>query len=806
MSAVSTTTEPETDTLLWRRQWRSAVEAVAAPGTPRAFVVGTAGSGKTSLLRRLHSELRREKRDVTLFDASGASGSRVPASHVVLVDDLHLLPHERLAEIRDRADDTGSALIVAARPWPLTGASRAIARQLERDRPSIVLGHVSRADLLSPAAGTALAPRCVDLILEATAGVSWLVAAALDWHDDIDCADDPAHLDLIGMLCEQVAHRLELVPSGVRRLIEARAVSNRFIDTDENRDVVRESHAEGLLLRDGRPIPVVRTTVREAMPARRFVDLGAGGRELAADRAQSLWRSGRIDDAGALVDAAIEESGPDDGLADLSAAIWSARGMMAHAHTLYRAYPPSGHESTARAAIAAVCTGHPLDDTASAPATSAPTALRSALAGVRDALAATLGDRPDPQVVTDLVRATELYTASRTSDPVPELPAVVAAAAALHLGDTATARAVLDDALDGHHGGSWARRRLLLWTAWTAVHEVRPGAAEHALELAAAEAGPTSPRDRLLAHAVRVALARRYQDETALTAAWQNARPGLLRVDIDLLLLLPLGELVCAAVKVGDARSVERPFAQALEIVAQLGEPGLWSPHVHWAGIQRGILASQPSSLTSHARALVSAGRTSPVAAAMARAGRVWTSVLAGTVDPDAVEESARALAAIGLTWDAARLAGHGAARTDDRRIGARLLACARELHPNDPGRGAATPAGTTPDAESTHADAVEDVLSEREREVARLVLQGKTYAEIGETIFISPRTVEHHIAHIRRRIDAQSRSEMIAKLRLLMDRSSGEKGASTGSPLSAPGRPDDEVGVSPDDRNPREG
>jgi DNA-binding CsgD family transcriptional regulator len=60
-------------------------------------------------------------------------------------------------------------------------------------------------------------------------------------------------------------------------------------------------------------------------------------------------------------------------------------------------------------------------------------------------------------------------------------------------------------------------------------------------------------------------------------------------------------------------------------------------------------------------------------------------------------------------------------------------------------------------------------VLSERETDVARLVVEGKTYAEIGETIFISPRTAEHHIASIRRRLGATSRSDLIAKLRVAL-------------------------------------
>ncbi|MFP5311769.1 MAG: helix-turn-helix domain-containing protein, partial [Actinomycetes bacterium] len=59
--------------------------------------------------------------------------------------------------------------------------------------------------------------------------------------------------------------------------------------------------------------------------------------------------------------------------------------------------------------------------------------------------------------------------------------------------------------------------------------------------------------------------------------------------------------------------------------------------------------------------------------------------------------------------------------------------------------------------------------LSEREKEVARLVLDGKTYREIGEAIYISPRTAEHHIARIRRRLGAENRSDLLARLRVAL-------------------------------------
>ena len=161
----------------------------------------------------------------------------------------------------------------------------------------------------------------------------------------------------------------------------------------------------------------------------------------------------------------------------------------------------------------------------------------------------------------------------------------------------------------------------------------------------------------------------------------------------------------------------------------------------------------------------------------MAQAGRVWTSVLAGSVDADAVEAAAHGLASVGLAWDGARLAGHGAGRTDGpqgRRAAARL-------------RAGAAPSGRDPQDDRSRRRTMQrpadrrrlrrSVLSERELEVARLVLQGKTYAEIGEAIFISPRTAEHHIAHIRRRLGATSRSDLIAKLRLLVVETSRARG-----------------------------
>ncbi|WP_430784104.1 LuxR C-terminal-related transcriptional regulator [Actinoplanes sp. G11-F43] len=62
--------------------------------------------------------------------------------------------------------------------------------------------------------------------------------------------------------------------------------------------------------------------------------------------------------------------------------------------------------------------------------------------------------------------------------------------------------------------------------------------------------------------------------------------------------------------------------------------------------------------------------------------------------------------------------------------------------------------------------------LSSREQAVARLVLAGRTHREIGAQLYISAKTVEHHVARIRVKLGANTRSELITALhRALGDR-----------------------------------
>ncbi len=52
--------------------------------------------------------------------------------------------------------------------------------------------------------------------------------------------------------------------------------------------------------------------------------------------------------------------------------------------------------------------------------------------------------------------------------------------------------------------------------------------------------------------------------------------------------------------------------------------------------------------------------------------------------------------------------------------------------------------------------------LSDREREVLQHVARGHTYAEIGETLFISAKTVENHVRNILKKLHLNRKQELI--------------------------------------------
>jgi DNA-binding CsgD family transcriptional regulator len=180
--------------------------------------------------------------------------------------------------------------------------------------------------------------------------------------------------------------------------------------------------------------------------------------------------------------------------------------------------------------------------------------------------------------------------------------------------------------------------------------------------------------------------------------------------------------------------------------------------------VHAGILATDPSAVAPHGQALTAMAGDSPLSAALAAAGRAWLRVLAHQVDPEEVIRAAHGLARFGLTSDATRLAGQAALQATDSKVAGLMLQAARDL------KVGTEEAAVVPDSAGvSRPRPASSALSDREREVAELLLLGMPYRDIGAQLFISAKTVEHHVARIRRRLGAQSRSEMLSMLRAML-------------------------------------
>ncbi|TVU62447.1 helix-turn-helix transcriptional regulator [Paenarthrobacter nitroguajacolicus] len=511
----------------------------------------------------------------------------------------------------------------------------------------------------------------------------------------------------------------------------------------------------------------------------------AGGEDLAnaARRAQAAAATGDLDAAGRLVDRLLALPEPPElrlGV-DVAAAVWAQRGMLSRGADTYKWLGPDRIEGSAPlAAVAMIGSGNAAAAeellAAQTPAGS-PTLLAVALSLTQEGLRRTLGDAPQ-LALPELIRASDMMNAAGAPIPMPETPAALAALCALHHGEPAVAESVLKAALASGQGGDASRPRLFLLQAWSGMQQDNPDEARLAInEAVKANHWSLAPRDAFLLAALDVGLARRGGEVHELVLAWDRAREAMMHVAVDLYSLLPWGELMITAARLRETRHVSHYIDGVWDLLGRLGNPPFWSVSLHWAAVQAALLSESPAELAPHAAALVRASERSHLASVLAAGGKAWVSVLAGRFEASDVETAARGLAAVGMPWEGARLAGHAAAHADERRDMVRLLACARDIHP----QAAAPMAGISERVEDSLAAGQGPVLAEnaggpepsglsaREREVGRLLLEGKTYREIGEAIYISPRTAEHHVARMRRRLGAENRSELLVRLRLAL-------------------------------------
>lgn len=446
-----------------------------------------------------------------------------------------------------------------------------------------------------------------------------------------------------------------------------------------------------------------------------------------ADHADQAWRAG---DTATAIEAAdrVLAAGADPHClaAGVAAAAAAADGALFDAAARWRdiAESSTGAASalaSGRAALAAALVGDV--DTAtrdlelarqvSGPA---PRGLTVLLDGVTAALGAVHGD-----FAAGARKLAGLAVASVPADPLAAERWDDLAMAVLAAGeDDDTARALYPPVNP--------RRQLI--TAWL---DLRAGRlADARAGVVTASATPVLRRDAVLAAAVSVGLARRAGDRQALRTTWHRVAPVVMGADVELLLLDAWGELASAAEPVDRALIV----AGMTAAVARAGNPSWAMATLAWWALQR---ATTPEEAHMAAAQLPQTPR--------GHAGRVWAAVLAGRVDAAAVREAAHALA--DRPWEAAALCGVAAEKVTDPASVKHLL-----------GKGRALRASVTPESPA------EGVLSKRERSVGELLLDGLTYKEIGAKLYISPKTVEQHVARIRQKLPATNRAELIAALR----------------------------------------
>jgi DNA-binding CsgD family transcriptional regulator/DNA replicative helicase MCM subunit Mcm2 (Cdc46/Mcm family) len=526
------------------------------------------------------------------------------------------------------------------------------------------------------------------------------------------------------------------------------------------------------------------------------IDAGTSPRALAARQAQAVALAGDLDQALRLADQVVSDpSAPDRERGVLVvAAVLAHRGLLAHSAHLYCSLPANTAGGAALAVPALIGTGALAQARAVLDAADADTDRRDAnlMAGAeilmaRGMLATVTGTSTGTSIgaLSQLARATVLLEPAGETVLLPDTPAALTAVVALQCGELTVADSTLRRAVAAKLGGRPAHPRHLLLHGWIAMVRGKLDVAHRTLDRVARQSNPLEPRDEVVAAALAVGLARREGDAAALGSAWRRARCALVRHPIDLYLLQPLGELAVAAARLGERESITPYLKEAENLLDELGNPVLWAVPLHWYELQAAIVAQQFSEaqklleIQRYAAALADAESSSPYAAVLVAAASSWLQVLSGGINPEAVQTAARRLHGVGLAWDAAQLASQAAARTTDRRAMATLLTCARALYgslPSDPdsspGSGGELDAAPAPAAAGSGSVEARSILSERELEVGQLILTGLTHKQIGERLFISAKTVEHHMARIRQRLGVGSRKELFDQLRSLIETS----------------------------------
>ncbi|MBB5154053.1 LuxR C-terminal-related transcriptional regulator [Saccharopolyspora phatthalungensis] len=783
-----------------------------------AGVQGAGGYGKTAVL----DQLARAYRDagVPVF---GANSLDRAGEGAVLVDDAHRLAESVLGELREIARRPEARLVVAYRPGPRPAALGELISELGAP---VLLSPLGRDEIAAHAATAS--PEWIDWVRAQTGGVARYVHRVLaaaepgktelptraldEFQHDLDqlgeagweCVTAMAvgatpHPDLLAALLDLdsavVGSALLAVRAG--GLVGAddallpivRAAALRLTPWERRLRVTRRL-VEIQLARGGSVLPLVSpllgadiALLPEATLAAAFekaaeealrdaphlaqrlfaaaVSAGTPAASVAARQARAAAVAGELDEALRLADQVIvDDAVPDKELGvQVAASVLAHRGLLERSAELCRwsvgrlRWPGD----RAFAAVGLIGVGRLSDadellrsSDDAGPPTSMTGAAAQLAAGARESVVGS-----SATALSTLVRAASLSEPVGRHILAPDTPASIAALVALHCGELDVAQSTLDRVIESGTGGPLLRNRHRLLAAWLPL--VRGDTVTARAKLPATT--QSAVRDRLLATAIEAGIASRDNDMAALAAARGQAKQAVAEHSVDLFALLPLGELLVAAARLRDQDWLAPYLAEARALLDRLGNPPLWTSMLTWKRLHAAIVLEELDVARQLAAELGGLAHHNPLAAAMAEAARVWLRIVDGQVDQDEVEQASRALTTAGLAWDGARLAGQAALRTADRRAMLALLECARALQGKPP----------RPRAVRGAMSAETDLLSEREKEVAELVLAGLTYKQVGKRLFISAKTVEHHISRIKQRLGCANREDLLNRLRELL-------------------------------------
>ncbi len=272
-------------------------------------------------------------------------------------------------------------------------------------------------------------------------------------------------------------------------------------------------------------------------------------------------------------------------------------------------------------------------------------------------------------------------------------------------------------------------------------------------QTAAPDGSELGPLDLALGAVIDAAASLRADRLDVLTTEVQRAARALEGVQLDAWHVPLVLEILAPAARAGV--SVARLTDACDSLVRVCDQRSLLTLAYAVAKLMAAVSADDAGAVALAAQAFDDLRGDTPAHIVFGQTVPVLAAVYSGTVELDAVLAAAAALRDVGLVFEASRLTSAAALRSTNEDDAKALLRESRAMRQErrSVGRGG---------------DVTE--LSDREVEVARLIVQGQTHKEVGATLFISAKTVEHHAARIRTKLGASGRAEMMSAIRDYLD------------------------------------